>query len=161
MNFKERDMNIFPFVRYLPSTVHWHWVRPDTLWNKCRYMAGISRFLMFHCWSSQHCWLLISYFLFYFVCVCVCERTTKKNKRRIIMHIGNYIDELLEKAVVSDEDVCLYYFHFRVKDRLESHPTTLDQTNDKCIKYFMWNDKKTTIKRILSQISFKQFNRVM
>lgn len=52
--------------------------------HKCRCMVEISRFLMFHCWSSQHCRLLISYFLFYFIlCVlCVFEQKQQKRKKK-------------------------------------------------------------------------------
>lgn len=110
MNFKERDMNIFfSFVcAFARST------RSGVVCSSHKFMVwrNISYFLMFHCWSSQHCRLLISYFFLYFF-YCVFEQEKKgKNKENAYTTHRKLLTSLFETDDVSDEDVWLLLFAF-------------------------------------------------
>lgn len=99
----------------------------------------ISRnFLMFHCWSSQHCRLLISYFLCVYVCVLVWVETKGKKKERKCVHEQEIIDVSVWDGY--DEDVwsllfaILWLTQSRFSTQREDFKLTFVARCDKCIK---------------------------
>lgn len=115
--------------------------------HKCMVWRNISYFLMFHCWSSQHCRLLISYFfsLFFF---CVFEREKKGRIRKMRTTYRKLLTSLFETDDVSDEDVWLLLFVFEADTiKAQWRVTEIGLTSDamaSALKMSKW--QKTTIK---------------